>query len=128
MSMLHQVPQPRTCHDSGRNTSATIRQRLELGARVTDWFYLQSDSGGESGTWRWRELIEEHLKLTYTDATRKRVMRCYTEFITHSGAGRNTALASGGVTPTSNSTIEARARQRRPCIRHRKMAPANAIL
>ena len=119
---LHEAPQPSPCQHSGRNLANPIRQRLELGARANDFFYLQSDAGAEKNSRRWRVLIEDHLKLKYTDATRKRVMRCHAEFIEHGGSGMHTLLGAGGVSPASNKAIAARARQRRPYIRHRKMA------
>ena len=102
--------------------SSTLQSRLELGARVHDFFNLHQDLHPGRGGRRWKTLIEDHLRMQYTDASRLRVKRSWEEYCKHGNAGGHTLLASGGLSPAAGSTVKPRARQRRHYIRHRKMA------
>ena len=66
-----------------RNVAASVKQRLELGARVDDFFRLNEDLGSR----RWKVVIETHLGLKWSNAIRMRVKRALDEYATHGDGG-----------------------------------------
>ena len=84
---------------------------------MSDYFKLNDDLG----TRRWKAVIETHLGLHWSDATRMRVKRAFNEYETHGDGGAHTFLASGGLSP-AGSRVKPCARYRRHVIRFRKMS------
>ena len=107
-------------HEIGRNSKSTIAQRLEVGARVNEYFVAH----GNGGKRKWRQVAEECFHLRYSAATSQRLRRCWCEWQEHSNAGSYTLSGSGGVPPSTNTSVRQRARCRRPqqVPRPRKMA------
>ena len=94
----------------GRNMQSTVAKRLEMGARIAEWVAACP----ENGRWSWRDVAVECFGLQYTDASRVRLKRCYTEWKSHSGEGVFTQAGAGAIQ-------RGRVRRAAACPRPRKM-------
>ena len=75
----------------GRNCGASLTARLELGSRIAAWFAKHPSPEQNP----WKRIVEEELKLKYSDAVRMRLKRAYKAFVEHKGVGAFTDLGAG---------------------------------
>ena len=65
--------------------------RLELGSRIAARFAKRPSPEQNP----WKRIVEEELKLKYSDAVRMRLKRAYEAFVEHKGVGAFTDLGAG---------------------------------
>ena len=98
----------------GRNKSATVRQRLDTGARIASFLAEHPNLRAH----RWRIIAEKCLHLAYNDTVRKQLARAYAEWQKRTNEGQYTVYASGGLSPKRMrvSHESHTSRRKMPCI------------